>query len=299
MPRSTSAPTSSPVIAAPSLRWPQTLLLTAALLLAAALRPTIAAQPVALVALPIESPSLPGWEITGLASGYQLALVEDEILGRKVFEIQATATNGKARAGSFSFRSKTSVSGAYVAEAWVRFPDTAAPGAKAAATNRPTPGAAASVKAVLATGLQSADAKAAPAYRLGGGTGARGFVWDGQIDGHSVKGSLAFNLSAADVSPFSPEAFRLETEADLAAMPEPSKTWIALRIEAGPELVRMYCNGILVRESAPATNSAGAVMLTLPGNEATRVAQLTIRPADPVATPHVMVPPLGRRKGMP
>ena len=298
MPRQTSASTSSPVFATAPIRWPRTLLLTAALLLplATGVDPARAAQPGALTALPIESPSLPGWEISGLASGYQLALVDDEILGRKVFEIQPAAPTGKARASAFSFRSNSSVSGAYVAEAWVRFPDTAAPtgkaapGGKGAATNRPTPGAAASVKAILATGLKSAGAKAVPACRLGGGTGARGFVWDGQLGGHSVKGSLAFNLSAADVSPFSPEAFRLETEAELAAMPEPHKTWIALRIEAGPELVRMYCNGILVRESAPATNSAGGVMLTLPGNETVRVAQLTIRPADSAATPHVMVP---------
>ncbi len=222
------------------------------------------------------------WEVTNAPDSFSLALVDDEILGRKVFEIKKETGKGKKSAAVFSLRSKSPMSGAYVVEAWVRFPQESRD-AKGVVQARAT------IKAALACGtLPDATAPAA-AYVLDAGTGEDEFSWSGKRGTDAgVVGKIAPGFNVAKISPFSREATRLEMEAGLAAMPAPRQTWIPLRIEVGADLVRMYYNGALVLEGPRLEKADGPAELVIRGDA--RVARLEVRPMDKAASPFVRVP---------
>ena len=62
-----------------------------------------------------------------------------------------------------------------------------------------------------------------------------------------VRGSQSVNITP-DISPLSAEAFRLETESELARLPHPGERWLPFRVEARERLVRFHYNGILAAE---------------------------------------------------
>lgn len=236
-----------------------------------------------LVSLPLDLAAVrENWTLTEATNVFNLALVEDELLGRKVFEIKRNWAS-KQKYTAFSFKSKTPVSGAYVVEAWVRFP---LPELNAKGVLQTKPG----IKAVLSCGaLSGVASNPPPAYVLQAGTGAESFSWSGKCGTNAtVAGGLSPFLKIADVSPLALESFRLEMEAGLAAMPAPLKTWIPLRMEVGPARVRLYYNGALVLDGPPVESADGPVELSIRGDA--RVACLTVRPVDPTPSAFVQVP---------
>jgi hypothetical protein len=256
------------------------MILSFLLLLAAAVVAPAADIP-PLASLPMDpSVALEKWEFTGATNAFSLALVDDEVLGRKVLEIKGTPDR-KLKIRSCSLKSKAPVDGAYVVEAWVRFPQVSVD-AKGVEIPRP------SIKATLSCGTLSSSN--APAYVLEAGTGPDQFSWSGRWGTNVIaRGGLVPFLKLADITPFSPESFRLETEAGIAAMPSPRKSWIPLRIEVGPRRVRTYYQGMLVTEQPSTGLPAGPVELAFLQGDV-RVARLEVRPAETVASPFVPVP---------
>ncbi|MHB0936062.1 MAG: hypothetical protein ACYC6A_06690 [Armatimonadota bacterium] len=225
------------------------------------------------------------WEMTDAPQYFAVRVVNDDLLGGNVLEvtrIPATQRGAKPPA-AFTFTSTAPVTGTYVAEALVRFIDEPAANARGGAG--------------LKAALSCETLNNAPAYVLEGGTMPSvvntsrppAFLsWAGQCGAAKVSGGLSPAVSVSNVSPFSPEMFRLETEAALAAMPQLHNKWIPLRIEVGPKLVRMYCNSVLVTESPRVETAAGPVTLSLRANA--RVAGLTVRKTDNAPMPYVTVP---------
>lgn len=229
------------------------------------------------------------WEMTDAPEYFAVRVVKDDLLGRNVLEVTRIPVTGKGARppAAFTFTSTAPVTGTYVAEALVRFIDEPPANFRGGA----------SLKAALSCEPTVVNGANVPAYVLEGGTapvvaGARSnsfLAWAGQCGGGpKASGSLSPAVSVSNFSPFSPEMYRLETEAALAAMPSLHKKWIPLRIEVGPRLVRMYCNGVLVTESPRVATTAGPVTLALRSNA--RVASLTVRKTEPAVSPYVTVP---------
>lgn len=270
-------------------------------------------DPGVLLSLPMDPQSArETWELPEAGDFFGVTVVEDEILGRKVLDVRkvpGVKGKGARPPSSFVIRSKESVSGAYVVEALVRFPDD--PAAAVAGGPHKKAGGGAKTKVVLACGTGLAESGAVPAYCLEGGTGIDRFSWNakrgreramparkkdaGQAANNEntqppwgATGGLTPNLNASQVSPFSPEAFRLELEAGLAALPVPHRTWIPLRMEVRRNLVRLYFNGALVLEGPHTEKSDGPVMLELLDHA--RVAGLEVRRVEDSPSPFVTVP---------
>jgi hypothetical protein len=104
----------------------------------------------------------------------------------------------------------------------------------------------------------------------------------------SSSGGIGPYLKLDSVTPFSPEAFRLETEAGLAATPVPERMWVPLRIEVGPARVRMFFNGHLVADRPHLDKSEGPVALEF--RENLLVAGLGVRRLDKDLAPYIRVP---------
>lgn len=268
-------------------------------ILAGVLSVGAAEDPRALLTLPMDLASArEKWDITDAADAFPVTLVDDDVLGRKVLEIARNTAKGKKSAQSFVIRSKEPVSGSYVVEALVRFPA----GGKA--------------KPVLSCATRSDAVDGAAAYVLEGWAAANGFSWTGrrgdekkgaakggknanrgEIDeaaetSWTAAGGMGPYLKIDNVTPFSAEAFRLETEAGLAATPVPARMWVPMRIEVGPTRVRMFFNGNLVADRPHRDKSEGPV--TLEVREGLRVAALDVRRTEKDPAPYVCVPLEGR-----
>ena len=235
--------------------------------------------------------ALPGgqWTMTDDAEFFSVRTVYDDLFKRNVLEVTRipVTRRGAKPPAAFTFTSTAPVSGTYVVEALVNFTDEPAANFRGGA----------SLKAALSCETAVVNGANAPAYVLEGGTApvvaglrASSFLaWAGQCGGGAkVSGGMSPAVSVSNVSPFSPEMQRLETEAALAAMPSLHKTWIPLRIDVGPKLVRMYCNSVLVTEQPRVETTAGPVTLSLRSNA--RVAGLTVRKTDAASSPYVTVP---------
>jgi hypothetical protein len=223
------------------------------------------------------------WVVTEATNAFTLGLVSDEILGSEVLEIRKVVSKAKKAVTTFTFTSKTPLSGAFTVEAWVRFPWVPEDPKVARQLKSPP-------RVTISCGTLSGLSNAAPAYSLSAGAGGGQFSWSGRW-GTNATGTVSLSplLKAESISPFSREAFRLEMEAGVAATPVPSRTWIPLRIEVGPDRVRMYGKGVLVLEGqAPAGLGGGPVELAVNGD--VRVARLRVQEATPAAGPYVRVP---------
>jgi hypothetical protein len=250
------------------------------------------ADPRVLLSLPAQLAVAGGqWEMTDAPEFFAVKVVNDDLLMRNVLEVTRipVTRRGAKPPAAFTFTSTVPVSGTYVVEALVRFIDEPAPNARGGAA----------LKAALSCETTVVNGANAPAYVLEGGTAPNQLAgaarpspllaWAGQCgSAPKVSGNLTPAVNVSAVSPFSPEMFRLETEAALAAMPELHNTWIPLRIEVGSRLVRMYCNSVLVTEGPRAETTAGPVALTLRSNA--RIAGMTVRTTDNTVSPFVTVP---------
>lgn len=197
------------------------------------------------------------WEFTAPTNVVRSQLVNDAVLGRDVLEISRDA-----KAKPFALRSKAPVTGAYVVEAWVRFPQPR---------------------------LLPQAALSSPAAAIEAGVGSNQFLWAGRVGTNLLKrGGLTPFVKLADISPLAPESYRLETEAAVAKLPVPAQTWIPLRLEVEPTRVRMYYDGMLVTEQANAGAVDGPVELTFL-HSPVRLAKLEVKPAKPTS-PFVCVP---------
>lgn len=237
------------------------------------------------LALPMDPEAVRAqWGFIEGTNVYSLELVDDEVLGRKVLEIRRTA-NSRQKIKSCAFTSRQKVSGAYVVEAWVRFPELTLD-YKGVVQGRPA------TKAVLSCGTLTTVSSNAAAYVLEAGTGPSQFSWTGRCGTNELgaRGNvLAPFLKLADITPFSPESFRLETEAGLAGNPVPQRTWIALRIEVGADRVRLFYNGMLVTDVPRTESSEGPVELAFL-KDVVRVARLEVRQMEETTKPFVPVP---------
>ena len=238
-----------------------------------------AKAPGATASLPMDPAAIDGqWELID-GEAYAMALVKDDLLGREVLEVRRDPGKKLPKIKSGSLRSRAAIGPRCVVEALVRFPQEPA-----------TPQASPAIKAVLSCGGPSATGTSS-AYVLEAGTGPRQFSWGGRCGAQVLAGRNALTpfLSVADVSPFSHETFRLETEAGLAATPVPRETWIPLRIEIESSRARMYFNGMLVAEDAAARPVAGPVELAFLQHDV-RIARLDAWTVDGPAERFVRVP---------
>lgn len=217
--------------------------------------------------------NLEQWEFATPTNAFRAEQVDDELLGRQVLEITRTT-----KSIPVALRAKTPVTGAYVVEAWVRFPQY---GADFRGHYKLGPQVALSCGALTASN--------APAFVLEAGIGSNQFYWAGRAETNLLKrGGLTPAVKIADISPLAPESFRLETEAAVSQLPVPQQTWISLRLEVEPARVRMYYHGMLVTERAHTGVGDGPVELTFLHGPI-RVAKLEVKPASPPG-PFVRVP---------
>ncbi len=235
-------------------------------------------QPQPLAALAAEPEAVEAdWAVTG-----ELAAGDDDILGRKVYEIA-----GKER---LELRSKGSFSGAYAVEALVRFPSFS--GRRGESGN-----------ATLQCGVVEKEAGRSSACSLRVACGGRaGFVATVRLSPESAADSAeaappkpvtasvraSARFPAAAISPVWREEFRIEVENDMASLTPGNELWRRLRIEVRPESVRLYHNGLLLAEQIDVRQADGDVMLTLTGEA--RLASLEVHRLDADQGPYVPVP---------
>lgn len=242
----------------------------------------------------------PLWKVVDTNSVWALRPVEDELLGYPVWDVyglpfDARTQRGKSRSLMIRYGAGWT-SDCYVVEALVRFPVV-----ESGRSNRPH----AIMTLLLSVGLIGEGESSVPAYGLevgvggfsaGGGRLYSVLGWTGKGNGASpwtVSGRVVPNLTPADISPFSPEMFRLETEAELDRMPRLDAMWIPLRIEVWRSFVRMYAHGWLVAEKSADRDVQGAVAIEFRGPA--RLAALTVRARDANATAGFVPVPLDAR----
>jgi hypothetical protein len=238
-------------------------------------------------ALPMEPAAVSeAWVVNDETSTFALGVIRDDLLARPVLEVASRNLDTRAvrnKQHEYRLTSRATAKGAYVVEALLRFPDLP----RLDERGRPVR---ARPRASLSVGLLTNDL---PAFVLEGGTGVSPlFIWsvkrgDDPPKAKPVSGSLKANVTP-DISPLSPEAFRLESEAELARMPRPENCWIPVRIEVGASHLRFYFNGCLALERLREAGTDGPVTLTL--RDRVRIASLEVRPLPGDNAPFVTVP---------
>lgn len=230
----------------------------------------ISPPPKLVITLPIVAP-LPDaeWKVVGKPT-----VVKDELLERDVIEVAPKLYS--------QIKSVQTVSGDYVVEALVRFPDDATMTASA----------------TLRCGVVEWLGRPMSAYSLNvSRRGDRSYYVAGNIGDASLGSqplragvkpeenipsrwalSIAERFPLATISPVWDEEFRVRIENDMAKLPLQKNVWRRLRIEVRGDRVRMYHNGLLAFDEPNHARSNGGIQLDLYGTA--RLAALEVRPLE-------------------
>ncbi len=195
-----------------------------------------------------------------------LALVDDELLDRKVWESQSAGVNW--------IRSRRSFEGAYEVRARVRLMDTHGHTTVRLATGArgPAPDPASDYALTFA-----ANRRVTPALPDPGQLYLRdpGLLHDRTFRMRET-GAVTLADRFRSVSPLWAEDWRREIESAMNTLPDLNEGWTELRIVHQADGVRLYLDGMLTAERKPAQGGAGDVFLWL--RRSVRVASLEVAP---------------------